>query len=116
MSIKSFKGQLATGTATKIRLSTNTGLIGYKIKSFNIIDETPGISNTECVAKVYTSVQTTGDGNVNFDDPQLIAVAFYKPQYGPAEVIIVDNKVVNQDIYVTAVDVSGNSISTNYLL
>jgi len=120
---KSFKGKLASAGVARIRLSTNNGLTGYKIKAFNIIDETPGVNNTENVAKVYsnppldaTGEIKAGDGVVNFDNPQLIAVAFYKPQYGPAEVIIVDTKIVNQDIYVTAFDVSGNSIATNYLL
>ena len=35
MKVKSFKGKLADGEEKKIRLSTNKGLTGYKIKKFD---------------------------------------------------------------------------------
>ena len=37
MSIKTFRGLIANDTQVRIRLGTNQGLIGYKIKKFEFL-------------------------------------------------------------------------------
>ena len=116
--IKTYRGRLADGGQQTIRLSTNKGLIGYRIKKLNLIDAAPGTTSPELIVKVYKYKQGTVDGAVNFSDETLIAVGYYASYAtGGANtaLIIFDNVTFNQDIYVTAFDVAG-SAEINYYL
>lgn len=108
------------GGQTTIRLSTNQGLIGYKIKKFRLISSTPGTVSVEYIAKAYTYKQDAVDATVDFNDPRLLAVSYYQdeaaPHYPASEDIIFDNKVVNQDLYLTCQDAGGGSTTANYYL
>ena len=120
--IKTFKGLMSGDTSIEninvIRLSTNNGLTGYKMKKFQVIPNVPGAESTEAVVKVYTVPQTTSDGTINFDDPTLIATAFFRSNASAAfatdVVIVLDTVVFNQDIYVTCHDLEGNAM--NYMI
>jgi hypothetical protein len=116
--IKSFRAKIASSSQDTIRLSTNNGLTGYKIKKFQVIDAAPGANTVEIVAKIFSVEPTAIDGTVNFNDPLLLAVAYYGDNAGSQngnEVgpIIFDNVTFNQDIFVTGVDVAGGN-SLNY--
>ena len=47
MKIKSFRGQIAMGGQETIRLSTNQGTVGYKIKKFRLMSSAPGTASVE---------------------------------------------------------------------
>ena len=103
-----------------IRLSTNNGMTGYRINKFQIISSTPGVtSSVEYVAKVYSTERDTVDALVNFDDPTLLAVVFYQDRANASsntETIIIDDKKINQDLFVTLADADGNTLAGNFYL
>ena len=118
--IKSFRGKLADGGQTTIRLSTNQGLIGYRIIKLSIVTASPGTNNGEHVLKLYKYEQTTIDANINFEDPTLLGIALthdYTNAYqgGWNEHIIFDNEIFNQDIFVTHKDLV-NALDLNYYI
>ena len=119
--IKSFRGQLADGEQDTIRLSTNTGMTGYKINKFELMPPSPGVVGQESVMKVFTVEQTAVDGLIDFDDSRLLASAFGSTITGNPSVhpqtlsVIFDNVVFNQDIFITHSEVNG-SAGCNYYL
>ena len=120
MPIKTFKSFMDTGEQQTLRLSTNKGLIGYRILKFQAIDKDPGTNTLEGIFKVYTTERETIDGSVKFDDPTLIAICYFENNtsgtYSSWDTIIVDNKTVNQDLYITYADNSGGEIGCNYYI
>ena len=117
----SFKGQVPDGEQDRIRLKTNTGKVGYKIRKFQICGPNMGNVDDELTGKVYSTDQTGNiSGSVNFTENDLLAVAFYNDAastaYGNDQVIIFDNAIVNQDIFVYGVDNSGNTNQINYYI
>ena len=118
--IKSFRGLLADGGQDTIRLSTNNGLIGYKIKKFEIMANTPGTQTAEYVGKIWTREQDTVDGEVDFSNSELLAAATLVVHTTPSNpetpmAVIFDNVAINQDIFVTAFD-ADSSASMNYYI
>jgi len=118
--IKTFRNILASAGSDTIRLSTKKGETGYFIKNLQIIGQLPGAETVELVVKVYTRKPAANDGNVDFSDGSLIAVAYLDDSSSTGTAfshrIIIDNVAVNQDLFVTAMDVSGSSRSANYYL
>ena len=119
--IKSFRGLVADGGQDTIKLSTNDGLTGYKIKKFQVMTNRPfyGDLAEHCI-KIYSTKQTTIDSEVNFDSPLLLGVALTTNHTSgwlgpPTPVIIFDNTTINQDIYITCSD-SQSTESCNYYL
>jgi hypothetical protein len=120
MPIKTFRGLMADLTTDTIVLHTNDGSTGYKIKKFQIISKTPGADTVEAVVKIYKTPQTgTPDGEVDFSDQTLLAVADYhkdaNPSYPVSSSIIFDGEIFNQDIYVTCFD-NLVGVSMNYYI
>ena len=119
MKIKTFKGKLADGGMDKIRLGTNTGLTGYKVRKLEIIPANPGGSAVEQVVKVYLQEPASVTGTVNFDNPLLLAVAYiavHSDNVGiVTQIISFDHVKFNQDIYITHSD-EKDSQDCNYYL
>tara|TARA_Y100000401_G_C8295417_1_gene211062 strand:- start:291 stop:725 length:435 start_codon:yes stop_codon:yes gene_type:complete len=120
MPIKSFRGMIADGTQDTISLHTNDGSTGYRIKKFQVIQNTPGTGQSvECCMKIYKVEQSTIDNTVDFSDQTLLAVAYYQDNNGTAELssldVIFDNEIFNQDIYITHVDSDG-AVPMNYYI
>jgi len=121
--IKTYRGALADGGQDQIRLRTNRGDIGYRIRKFQVIAQAPGTVNVEAVVKVYKVKQATAaiDGTINFTDGDLLAATYYTGQDNHAYLesvigpIIFDQEIFNQDIYITSVDVD-SATSMNYYL
>ena len=121
--IKTFRGQLADGGQDRIRLSTNQGLIGYRIKEFKLFPVKPGGTNhVESVAQLWSVKQDTvptANPDVDFTSPLLLAVSYFVDEVnmasGPLEQVIFDNVVINQDIYITHTEVNGSQ-ATNYYI
>ena len=120
--IKSFRGKIADGGQDTIRLSTNKGLIGYRIVKFSLIPKAPGTADAEIVGKIYKVKQDTIDAEVNLTDGALIGVGYFKEgaNTGNGELyytdVIIDNETFNQDIFVTVKDAGGSSQDCNYYL
>lgn len=117
MTIKTFRGSLADGGKETISLHTNDGTTGYRIVKFQIMP-TDSSNNYECTAKIYTVEQTAVNSLVDFSNQTLLAAAFtglISGGYAGAETIIHDNMTFNQDIYITAQDLSASQ-NTNYYI
>ena len=120
MKTKTFRGLLADGEIRKIRLSTNQGLIGYKIKKFEIIAENNGTTDYEHTVKIHLQDPVTASASVNFEDPLLLGVAYTEGNnssnyIGQPLINIFDNVKFNQDIFVSHVDSKG-ALNCNYYL
>ena len=119
--IKTFRGLLADGEHERIRLSTKKGKIGYKILKFQTMTADPYAGDAaEHTMKLYKIKQTTVDGHVDFSDGNLLATAIinnYTNGYSDPSipVIIFDQEVFNQDVYVTHVDTQGANECNYYL-
>ena len=123
--IKSFRGKLAPTQKDRIRLSTNNGLKGYKIKKFEVLESAPGTLDSQTVAKIFTTDPDSsnpggGTATVDFTDPTLLAALYQKIGNSggdPAEVIVIfDNMVFNQDIFITMADGASNTADVNYYI
>jgi len=119
--IKTFRGLLADGAQRTIRLSTNNGLRGYRIKKFEVMtgDDVGSIENASLLA-LWKYEQDTVSGSVSFDNPNLLAAADYRQHdnegYGiTATNIIFENEIFNQDIFITHKDLNTDA-SMNYYI
>ena len=117
--IKTFRGLLQNNTQTKIRLGTNDGLTGYKIKKLQLISENPGSTpHNENVVKIFTTPHTVTN-TIDFNDPTLLAAAFYTQDasriYNPSTTVVFDDKTFNQDIYLTVLQVDETGLVNFYL-
>jgi len=105
MPIKTFRGLIGDEQQDTISLHTNDGSTGYRIVKFQVIG--PDASETaELTIKIYKVAQTTIDGNIDFSDNTLLAAAIYQQNvtgqnYPIDSVIIFDNEIFNQDIYIS---------------
>jgi hypothetical protein len=109
MPIKSFRGQLADLEQRKIPLSTIDGKTGYRITKFQTIPAAPGTVVQDSMIKIYKVEQDAVDSIVNFEDNRLLGVAVASNDtqlryYEMGDIIIFDNEVFNQDIFVTHKD------------
>jgi len=107
--IKTFRGLIADGGQDTIVLHTTDGSTGYRIVKLEIMSEEPyGGGSGEHLVQVWTEQQTTSsiDGNVDFSDQTLLGSAIINNAtsgYADASVpvIIFDNQIFNQDIFIT---------------
>lgn len=124
--IKSFRGLLADGEQETIRLSTNNGLTGYRINKFQAIGDNPSGQNSESLLKLYKYEQldSAGDpdvtGTINFDDGTLLGVVYWQGGATAGDtpqdmVIIFDNEIFNQDIFITHHEGHGSQNCNYYL-
>jgi len=123
MPIKSFRGKLEDGGQERIRLSTNKGEIGYRIKEFKLFPTKPGGTNhVEHVAQLFSVEQETvptANPDVDFTNPLLLAVSYFvdevNMQSGPAEQVIFEKALINQDCFITHTEVNG-TLACNYYI
>jgi len=126
MPIKTFRGMILDGNQDTVVLHTNDGSIGYKIKKFQIFPQRPGtldVESTLMIWKVSQATVSTTTANVDFSDQTLLAAAYMAEgsgaDQGPLmDIVIFDNEIFNQDIYVTHTSTrsSGVDDSLNYYL
>ncbi len=120
--IKTFRGVLGDGAQETIRLSTNQGLIGYKVVKFQLIPALP-FTDQESVVSIWSREQSTvptSAPKADLSNMELLAVGIYKQAAtGSAvaftDVIVIDDKTINQDIYVTHTDHSGTTECSYYI-
>tara|TARA_Y100000401_G_scaffold9161_1_gene6298 strand:- start:777 stop:1211 length:435 start_codon:yes stop_codon:yes gene_type:complete len=118
---KTFRALIQNEDKHKIRLSTNDGLTGYKIHKVQLMPNNPGTAHQEGVVKIFTldPGTATPSSTVNFDDPTLVAVAYYQDNSDKGFIadldVIFDSMVFNQDIFVTYKSTDGTE-SINYYI
>jgi hypothetical protein len=120
MPIKSFRGKIADSTSDTIHLHTSDGSMGYRVVKFDIIPGAPITSDIEAVMKIESVQPTAFSNTIDFSNQELLGVAVW---WGGAAGVsnpqdwiqIFDNKIFNQDIYVSGV-YSGGSFQCNYYI
>ena len=118
MPIKSFRGLMSDNAQERINLKHRDGRIGYRIVKFQAIPEDPGDSLGEHTVKIYKVVQAAVTSTINFSDETLLGVVSVSTHSANLlfnEVIIFDNEIFNQDIYITHTDRAA-SASCNYYI
>jgi len=119
--IKSYRGLLDDGAQDKIPLHTGDGKTGYRIIKLQAMSENPYAGDpAEHIVKVYSQEQTSVNGTVNFTDNDLLGVVIINNHTAgytdpSIPVVIFDNQIFNQDIYVTHSDVNA-SLACNYYI
>jgi len=120
--IKTFRGLIASGGQDTILLHTNDGSTGYRIKKLNLINKNAGDVDYSAVVKVYSVSQVTPDNDIDFSDNTLLAIGYISTdasstQFPDDVIVIFDNMIFNQDIYVTCVQTGASgSDSCNYYI
>jgi len=117
--IKSFRGKLADGDLQRIRLSTNDGKRGYKIRKIDLIANVG--NNMECCFKVFSLKPSAVTVDIDFTDPTLLGAGNYtsdsaSEHYTINESIVFDTMTFNQDIYVTGKAQSSMDVKLNYYI
>ena len=117
--IKTFRGILADGGQNRIRLSTKKGKIGYKIIKFQTITNDPTAEAAESVVKIFKVSQVTPDDKIDFSDGNLLAVSMFTVSTSHSDpedmIVIFDQEVFNQDIFITHSNSSGSDPANYYL-
>ena len=118
--IKTFRGQLADGAQDQIRLSTIKGKVGYQIVKFQIIGQAPGTAEVEAIVKIWKTSQSTPNSQIDFTDSDLLAAAEHREfaaseDFSSPQVIIFDNAIFNQDIYISYKTAAG-TMAMNYYI
>jgi len=122
--IKTFRGLIADGAQDIVSLHTNNGSTGYQIKKFQIMHTEPGELEAEHTVKIYSVDQnitaaSPATNTIDFSDQTLLAIAYIKDHdgvnYAGTSMVIFDNRIVNQDIYVTHSDTNA-AYSCNYYI
>jgi len=116
--IKTYRGILADDGQDRIRLSTIKGKVGYRITKFQVLTGGPAVTSTvKALVSIWKTKQTTLSVTANFTDSDLLAAASYGEHRDKEIVIVFDNEVFNQDIYLTSkCDSSPNTDPMNYYL
>ena len=121
MPIKTFRGLIADGAQDTVVLHTNDGSIGYRIVKLKGMANTPGVTSGEHVMKIYKVSQSTVDATVDLSDNTLIGVLYFVNESSISagsntNVIIADNEIFNQDIYITHATANAAGTSGNYYI
>jgi len=119
--IKTFRGRLPDGGQDRIRLSTKTGKTGYRIIKFNLYMLSPGTVDQESTMRLWKVKQASvgvGSVEVDFADNNMLAVGStmgWSDRQVSDTVVIFDQEVFNQDIYITHTETLA-AIDCNYYL
>ena len=119
---KSFRGLLADGGQDRIRLQTKKGKVGYRIVNFELISYKPVNVSHASVAMIWKTQQSsvpTDTPIIDFTDSSLLAAGMLTDNaslsYAASKIIVFDQEIFNQDIYITHTDQEGTA-SLNYYL
>ena len=120
--IKTFRGLLLDGGEQRIRLSTKKGKIGYKIIKFQTITNDPTAEAAESVVKIFKIPLASGaapDDKIDFSDGNLLAVSMFTVSTSHSDpedmIVIFDQEIFNQDIFITHSNSSGSDPANYYL-
>lgn len=123
MPIKTFRGQMENDETQIINLHTNNGSTGYQIMKMQMLAGTPSNQNTEGLITIWSNstaaAAAVGLATVDFSNQELLGVGFYSSSasatiYPEDQIIIFDNMVFNQDVYLVCN--TGSSAPLNYYI
>ena len=112
---------LADGAQQRISLETIRGETGYKIVNFHIFQSNPGTVGQASTVKIFTIKQTivsTTAADIDFSDNTLLGVASladWSDRLLSQDVVVFDNMIFNQDIYVTHTETAGTAPCNYYI-
>jgi len=122
MVVKTFRGLLADAGQDRIRLTTTKGKVGYRIVKFELIAWRPVNVNNASVAMIWKKEQASVPADspyINFTDSDLLAAGLLTDNaslsYPASTIIVFDQEIFNQDIYITHTDQDGTA-SLNYYI
>ena len=119
MPIKTFRGLLADGAIDTVTLHTNNGSAGYRIVKMDLMSSDPMDTATKADVKIYKTPQTAVTNAMDFSDQTLLAAGHHAKGNNTSEVvsniIVFDNVVFNQDIFVTAIDTQATEPINYYI-
>jgi hypothetical protein len=109
MVVKTFRGLLADSGLERIRLSTIKGKVGYRIIKLQMMPNT--IVDYDAVVTVMKK-SFTPSAEIDLTDTDVLAVGYFgnSARYNPL-VVIIDNEIFNQDIYIGNQDLQNNPIN-----
>ena len=117
--MKTFRGLLADGAIDKIYLAGDEPGDGYRIAKLHGMANAPGAADGEHIIKIYKILQTAVDGVVDLSDNTLIASLYFTNRtdtlHSNENVIIADNEIFNQDIFITHSDIKGSAAANYYI-
>jgi len=119
--IVSFRGRLVDGGQDTIPLHTTDGSTGYKIVKFHIFQQKPGTLTQASTVQIFSIAQTTVSttvADVDFFNNTLLAVASladWSDRLLSQDVVVFDNMIFNQDIYVTHTETAGSAPCNYYI-
>ena len=118
--IKTFKGKIADNTILQIRLSTNNGLTGYQVTKLQLFPENFGAADQESTCALFSVKPSAAVSNLNFYDPTLLAstcMSTDNSENNPLNTnIVIDQKIVNQDIFLTHQNAHGDAGPVNFYI
>jgi len=123
MVVKSYRGLLPDSDQVKIRLTSSDGRTGYRITKFQLMFY-DAVTSIKSVVQVWKSEQAVVSdattGVVNFDDQDLLAAAMLSGKadqtaYPEDLVVVFDNEIFNQDIYITHSEIAGSAPLNYYM-
>jgi hypothetical protein len=115
MPTKSFRGLIADTGIQSISLATRDGSTGYRITKFELMPYQMGVAVDSCV-KIFKIPQTTTSSTIDLSDNTLLAVGTnYNATYEIDHIIVFDNEIFNQDIYITHHESTGSSPINYYI-
>jgi len=93
-------------------------MTGYKIVKFQVIGSAPGAANYEAIVTISKASFTPGTA-IDFTDSDVLGVGWYSGHssansFPTEQIIIFDQEIFNQDIYIGQNDLQNNSM--NYYL
>jgi len=123
--IKTFRGLMTDPEQIRIKLGTIKGKVGYRINKLQVMPNDIDGSNThEDSLQIWKTNQTAPVPDIDFGDSDLLAAAYYmrttsgggSPTAVASEIIIIfDNEIFNQDIYIVMESGQGG-VKLNYYL
>jgi len=115
--IKTFRGLMEDQALDTIVLHTNDGAMGYRVVKLQVIPKNAGSADLEGTMKIFKVPQTTAAAGFDLSDNTLLGGAFFsiKDNSFFNEVIIFDQEIFNQDIYITYFD-SSTGQGMNYYI
>jgi len=117
--ILSYKGLLAINAMDTILLSTKKGEKGYRIRKFQLISNTPYQSGDEHIVQIWKEPETAS-ASIDFSNNRLLGAGIINNdsagyRYSTTDIIVFDNEIFNQDIYISHANADG-STAVNYYL
>jgi len=118
--IVSFRGLLANGLQDTVSLHTTDGATGYRIKSLRLIASVPATTTQESIVKIFKVDGKPIDAIIDFSDNTLVAAGYFEGHSNSTTfggtVIVFDNEIFNQDIFIMGIDGSGSAQPINYYI